>query len=69
MKDQIEGTVNEQLGAAKSAVGQNIGDEKLAAEGEAQKIEGGAQKLAGEVKDQLNKAVDGVKNTIADLKK
>ena len=64
MKDQIEGTVNEQVGAAKSAIGQNLGNEKLVAEGDAQQAEGIVQKVAGEVKDRVNGAVDAVKNAI-----
>lgn len=69
MKDQIEGNVNEQVGAVKSAAGKSLGDEKLQADGDVQQTQGAVQKAAGDIKDRANDAVDAVKNAIHDRNK
>jgi len=74
MKDQIEGTVNETVGAGKSAIGQEIAKHtdnkelgaKLVAEGETQKAQGGLQKIIGDAKDRINGAISDVKSAIED---
>lgn len=52
-KDRIAGSAKVVAGKAKVAVGKVIGDGKLQAEGEAQKVEGTVQNAVGGIKDEL----------------
>lgn len=52
-KDRIAGSGKQIKGAIKEAVGKAIGDDKLQADGKADKIEGKIQNLAGSIKDTL----------------
>ena len=55
-KDRIEGTAEQAKGAIKEATGKVLGDEKLEAEGKADKVAGKVQNAVGDLKD----AVRGV---------
>ena len=50
-KDRVIGSAKVVKGKAKVAVGKTIGDAKLEAEGQAEKIEGKAQNAVGGIKD------------------
>ena len=56
-KDRIEGSAKVVAGKAKVAVGRVLGDAKLQAEGQAQKIEGTAQNAIGGIKDAARDAL------------
>jgi uncharacterized protein YjbJ (UPF0337 family) len=50
-KDQIKGAAKDVAGSAKEGLGKAVGNERLAAEGAAERLEGKAQKAAGAIKD------------------
>jgi uncharacterized protein YjbJ (UPF0337 family) len=50
-KDQIKGAAKDIAGATKQGIGKATGNERLEAEGVAERVEGKVQKAAGEVKD------------------
>ena len=50
-KDRIQGSWKQAKGAAKEAAGNLTGDEKLKAEGKAEKVAGKAQNAVGGMKD------------------
>lgn len=52
-QDRIEGAAKQMGGSVKEAVGKVTGDEKLKAEGRADKLEGKVQNTVGGVKDAL----------------
>ena len=52
-KDRVAGSAKVVKGKLKVAVGKAIGDAKLEAEGQADKIEGGVQNAVGGIKDTL----------------
>lgn len=52
-KDRVEGSAKQAKGSVEEAVGELVGDEKLKAEGKADKLEGKLQNAAGSVKDAL----------------
>lgn len=54
-KDRIAGAAKVMAGKAKVAVGKVLGDAKLQADGQAEKIEGKAQNVVGGIKDALKK--------------
>ena len=54
-KDRIEGSAKQATGAVKEAVGKALGDAKLRAEGEEEKVDGKIQNAIGSVKDTLKK--------------
>nr|WP_294553600.1 CsbD family protein [uncultured Rhodopila sp.] len=56
-KDRIAGSAKQVKGSIKAAVGKAVGDVKLQAEGEADRLEGKIQNAAGGVKDTLRDAV------------
>ena len=58
-KDEAKGVGKQVKGAVKDAVGGLTGNERLQAEGKADKVEGKIQQKAGELKD---KARDGLKH-------
>lgn len=56
-KDRIEGAAKQAKGAVKKGVGELIGDEKMKAEGQAEKVAGKAQNAVGGAKDAVRDAV------------
>jgi len=52
-KDRIEGSAKQASGAVKVAAGKVLGDSKLVADGNSEKIEGKVQNAVGGVKDAL----------------
>jgi uncharacterized protein YjbJ (UPF0337 family) len=57
-KEGIEGATQKGVGAIKEAVGKTIGNEKLQAEGIADKVAGTAKEAVGKAKDAVHKATD-----------
>ncbi|MEX5729791.1 uncharacterized protein YjbJ (UPF0337 family) [Rhodovulum iodosum] len=55
-KDRVIGSAKVVKGKAKVALGRAIGDAKLEAEGEAEKIEGKSQNAVGSIKDTIRDA-------------
>jgi uncharacterized protein YjbJ (UPF0337 family) len=55
-KEGIEGATQKGVGAVKATVGKAIGNEKLQAEGLADKIAGSAKEAVGKTKDAIHKA-------------
>jgi uncharacterized protein YjbJ (UPF0337 family) len=55
-KDRVEGAGKQAKGAVKDAAGKLVGNERLQAEGKADKVEGKVQQKAGEAKDKLRDA-------------
>ena len=53
-KDQVKGTVEQAKGRVKETVGKAVGNEKLQAEGAADKTAGTVQKKVGDVKDAVH---------------
>ena len=56
-KDEVKGSAKEARGHVKDAVGKVTGDDKLRADGAADKVEGKVQKTAGKVKDAARDAL------------
>ena len=52
-KDRIKGSAKQAKGSIKIAAGKALGDDKLKAEGRADKLEGKVQNAIGGVKDAL----------------
>jgi uncharacterized protein YjbJ (UPF0337 family) len=52
-KDRIKGSATQAKGAVKEAVGKMAGDDKMKAEGKADKIAGKVQNTVGGIKDTL----------------
>jgi len=57
-KDRIKGMGNQAKGEVKSATGKVLGDHKLRAEGEIDKLKGKAQDAIGKAKDAIRRAED-----------
>ena len=57
-KDRIAGAGKQAKGAVKDAAGKITGDEKLKAEGKADKAEGKVQNTIGGLKDKAREALD-----------
>jgi uncharacterized protein YjbJ (UPF0337 family) len=55
-KDRIEGAAKQGMGAVKDAAGKMTGDQKLQAEGKADKAEGKIQNAVGGAKDAVRDA-------------
>jgi uncharacterized protein YjbJ (UPF0337 family) len=55
-KEGIEGATQKGVGAVKEAVGKTVGNEKLQAEGVADKAAGTAKEAVGKAKDAVHKA-------------
>ncbi|MBS0126261.1 CsbD family protein [Thetidibacter halocola] len=55
-KDRLIGSAKVIKGKAKVAVGKTIGDAKLEAEGQADKVEGKVQNAVGSIKDAIRDA-------------
>jgi uncharacterized protein YjbJ (UPF0337 family) len=56
-KDRIAGAAKQAKGAVKEAVGKAVGDNKLAAEGKSDKVEGKVQNAVGGMKDAVRDAL------------
>jgi uncharacterized protein YjbJ (UPF0337 family) len=56
-KDTVKGAAKDAKGSMKKAVGKATGDERLQAEGSADKIEGKVQKGVGNLKDAARDAL------------
>jgi uncharacterized protein YjbJ (UPF0337 family) len=54
-KDRIAGSAKQVEGNIKEAVGKVLGDAKLVADGESEKVEGKVQNAAGGIKDAVRK--------------
>ncbi len=61
-KEHIKGTAQKVEGAIKDAAGKLTGNEKLQAEGKADKAAGAARQTVGDVKDAARQAVDAAKH-------
>lgn len=56
-KDQIKGAAKDIAGSAKEGVGKATGNDRLIAEGAADRVDGKVQKAAGAVKDAAREAL------------
>ena len=56
-KDEVKGAAKEARGHVKDAIGKATGDEKLRADGAADKAEGKVQKTVGKVKEAAREAL------------
>jgi uncharacterized protein YjbJ (UPF0337 family) len=57
-KDRVAGAAKQAKGRLKDAAGKITGDEKLRAEGKADKVEGKVQNAVGGLKDKAREALD-----------
>ena len=57
-KDQIKGAAKDIAGSAKEGVGKATGNERLEAEGAAERVEGKVQKAVGAIKDAGRQALN-----------
>jgi uncharacterized protein YjbJ (UPF0337 family) len=57
-KDRVAGAAKQAKGAVKDAAGKVTGDQKLQAEGKADKVEGKVQNTVGGMKDKAREALD-----------
>jgi uncharacterized protein YjbJ (UPF0337 family) len=55
-KETVEGATQKGVGSVKEAVGKAVGNEKLQAEGMADKVAGSAKEGVGKAKDAVHKA-------------
>lgn len=60
-KEHVKGAAQKAKGAVKDAAGGLTGNEKLQAEGKADKAAGAGRQAAGDVKDAARKAADSLK--------
>jgi uncharacterized protein YjbJ (UPF0337 family) len=60
-KEHIKGAAQKAKGAIKDAAGRVTGNEKLQAEGKADKLAGAGHQAAGDVKGAARKAADSLK--------
>lgn len=56
-KDRIAGSIKQVKGAAKEAVGKDVGDAKLESDGKTEKVVGKVQNAVGGVKDAVRDSV------------
>jgi uncharacterized protein YjbJ (UPF0337 family) len=63
-KDTIKGAAKDAKGSMKKAAGKATGDERMEAEGSAEKIEGKVQKGVGNLKDDLTPMRDGPRSNL-----
>jgi uncharacterized protein YjbJ (UPF0337 family) len=57
-KDQVEGRIDQVKGAIKETTGKAVGNDKLEAEGKANKVVGKVQANVGDAKEKVKDAVD-----------
>ena len=55
--NRIEGAIDKGVGAAKEGAGKGTGNEKLQAEGTAQKVEGDLRNKVGKAQDKIGDAI------------
>ena len=55
--NRVEGAVDKGVGAVKEAAGKAVGNERLQAEGAAQKAKGDVQNKVGQVQDKIGDAI------------
>ena len=55
--NRVEGAVDKGVGAVKEATGRAVGNERLEAEGAAQKAKGDVQNKVGQVQDKVGDAI------------
>jgi uncharacterized protein YjbJ (UPF0337 family) len=55
-KERVEGVAQKGVGAVKQGVGKAVGNERLQAEGAADKVAGAAKEAVGKAKDAVHKA-------------
>ncbi len=60
-KEHVKGALDKAVGSVKDTVGGAVGNEKLQAEGKADKAKGTAREAAGDVKDAGRDVADAVK--------
>ena len=56
-KDQIKGAAKDAAGSVKEGIGKATGNDRMAAEGAAERVEGKVQKAVGDVKDAARDAL------------
>lgn len=56
-KDEVKGSAKKMTGAVKDTVGKATGDDRMRAEGKAEKAEGSIQKGVGKAKDAVRDAL------------
>ena len=56
-KDEIKGAAKDAKGSIKEGIGKAIGNDRMAAEGAGERVEGKVQKAVGSVKDAARKAL------------
>jgi len=56
-KDQAKGAAKDIAGSAKEGIGKAVGNDRMAAEGAAERLEGKAQKAVGAAKDAARDAL------------
>jgi uncharacterized protein YjbJ (UPF0337 family) len=56
-KDQINGAAKDVAGSIKEGIGKAIGNDRLAAEGAAERVEGKVEKAVGGIKDAAGQAL------------
>tara|TARA_R110002167_G_scaffold84173_2_gene228820 strand:- start:16 stop:195 length:180 start_codon:yes stop_codon:yes gene_type:complete len=57
-KEGIEGATQKHIGEAKEGIGKAVDNDKLVAEGLADRAEGSAKEAYGKAKDEVHKATD-----------
>ena len=57
-KEGIEGATQKGVGSVKEGIGKAVGNEKLQAEGMADKVAGSAKEAVGKAKDAIHKATN-----------
>jgi uncharacterized protein YjbJ (UPF0337 family) len=60
--DKVKNKVEEAVGTAKEKIGQATGNDKLVAEGKAEKTEAGVKQTGEKVKDAAGEAADTVRD-------
>lgn len=55
--NRVEGAIDKGAGAVKEAAGKAVGNERLEAEGAAQKVKGDVQNKVGKAQDKLGDAI------------
>lgn len=55
--NRVEGAVDKGIGAVKEAAGKAVGNERLEAEGAAQKVKGDVQNKVGQAQDKIGDAI------------
>ena len=63
-KDRIEGSAKQVKGAVEEGAGKLVGNERLQAQGEADKAEGKIQSGVGHAKESATNAKDAVKDAV-----